>query len=191
MSLQEKNFKAFAGDWRIRDEIQRLVSKYGITIVVETGTNRGASTVVLAEMVDTVCTIEINEKAAKENRHLDEHPRIFPFIGSSPEILKQILTHVLDGVLFYLDAHWPSYWPLRDELKVIAERKMDRSVICIHDCQVPGKDFGFDEYNGQILNIEYVQDLLPLIYEDGYDYHYNEVAEGNRRGIVYITPKEK
>jgi len=190
----QKNFKAFAGDWHIRDEIQRLVTEYEIRTIVETGTNRGVSAVALAEMMGqsgTVCTIEVNEEVWKANQHLVEHSKILPFLGNSPDVLKQILSNVKDHILFYLDAHWHSYWPLRDELRVIAESNVCNPVICIHDCQVPGKDFGFDEYNGQILCFQYVQDLLPPIYRKGFDFHYNEVAEGDRRGVLYITPKGK
>jgi hypothetical protein len=49
--------------------------------------------------------------------------------------------------LLFLDAHWYDYWPLPDELDIIASH-LDKAVFIIHDFQVPGRpDFKFDCYD--------------------------------------------
>jgi len=68
--------------------------------------------------------------------------------------------------LFFLDAHWGSYWPLRDEIKMI--RTLNQYLIVIDDFFVPGKSnpssphgaFGFDVYQGRILNWNYIGDVF-------------------------------
>lgn len=69
-------------------------------------------------------------------------------------------------VMFYLDAHWGRYWPLRDELQQI--RRLPIFAAVIDDFFVPGKSdpaaprglFGFDIYGGAILNWGYIADIF-------------------------------
>ncbi len=110
------------------------------------------------------------------------------WMGNSPTMLENILPTTRGVVFFYLDAHNPDC-PLLDELSRIAKHCPDRAVIAIHDFVVPGKNFGYDSYNGHDLNFDFIKDALPAIYLKGFTYHYNDQAEGARRGIIYIEPK--
>ena len=91
--------------------------------------------------------------------------------GSSQMFLASLLAPELErgrtnSYLFFLDAHWGKYWPLRDELAVI--RRLDKYVVVIDDFMVPGKSnsahphgpFGFDIYKGRILNWAYMCDIF-------------------------------
>ena len=89
--------------------------------------------------------------------------------ASSELFLKSLLKQEAQehhNYLFFLDAHWGKYWPLRDEIKVI--RKLEKYVIVIDDFFVPGKSnpafphgaFGFDLYQNRILSWGYLCDLF-------------------------------
>jgi hypothetical protein len=111
--------------------------------------------------------------------------------GSSEAILAA-RRDALSGkrVLFYLDAHWHDYWPLRDELRAIAGIDGPRPVVVIHDVQVPGRPhLGFDAYHGTPLDLEYVRDGLDAIYHGTCVFHYNDVAAGARRGVLFVQPR--
>jgi hypothetical protein len=93
----------------------------------------------------------------------------------------------VDSILFYLDAHWESHLPLLDELKHIAASGVN-AVIAIHDFYVPNSGFGFDTYHGQKLDFQFIEPYLSAIYPNGYNYFYNTVAEGHKRGLIFIEP---
>jgi hypothetical protein len=180
-------FVAFNGDFYIRAEIEKLCKKYKIKTIIETGTFKGETTPVLAELAKEVHTIEINPAYYHQNHFTN--PKITKHHGSSPEMLTKILGSVKKPCLFYLDAHWYDYWPLLDELKVIG-RDAQNSVIAIHDCFVPERpNLGYDTRKGQRLDFEYISPYLPEIYPKGYAYHYNSVSTGKNRGVIYIYPK--
>jgi hypothetical protein len=71
--------------------------------------------------------------------------------------------------LFYLDAHWQSYWPLRDELKHIGASGLPATIV-IDDFEVPGQpQFGFDvDGGGEITeglkcNLDYIRQALSPV----------------------------
>lgn len=98
---------------------------------------------------------------------------------------------VNNNTLFFLDAHWGSHCPLKDELKVIAKHGL-RPVIAIHDFYVPGEHgLAFDSYNGQALTFDWLGPVFDEIYgANGYHYYYNSEAESTeiKVGIIYIVP---
>jgi hypothetical protein len=61
-------------------------------------------------------------------------------------------------------------------------------VIVIHDFKVNG--LGYDTYNGQELDFDYILPALKECYPDGFSYEYNKQAEGARRGVIFIYPKQ-
>jgi len=188
-----------------------LQKQFGFKTCIETGTHLGHGALHASRYCDVV-TIEINpdfRRQAMENwikagceLGLNCYRnggiggnRIWSYEGNSPEVLRQWFDTRLDGVsphrlCFYLDAHWQGYWPLLDELKVVADFGLKDSVIIIHDFKVPNKPFGYDTWNGQALDLDYVWAGLAAINPD-FDLAYNEeanVADGNPRGILYATP---
>ncbi len=127
----------------------------------------------------------------------NEVSRIVSYEMTSPLALKAILQLFESPefpVCFYLDAHWGAYFPLPDELNVIAHWKgKNKCVIIIHDCQVPGKDFAYDSYNGKPISYETFKDQLAQINPD-FKISYNESYEAKEpghpvgQGILYCTP---
>jgi len=91
--------------------------------------------------------------------------------------------------LFYLDAHWEDYWPLRDEIIEIGKTHYDNCVIVIDDCKVPGRhDIPFDQYKGKECSFEYIQDLLRFVFS-GYEIDYLIPANVQNRAKLVIMPK--
>ena len=171
--------------------VKEIVEEYGITTIVETGVDRGSSTVFFATLVDKVYGIEIMQESIDfaTNRLVDYGLTNVELIkGNSPIVLLSLM-HKIDAskTLFFLDAHWGAYWPLLDEIDTISRNK---GVLIIHDAQVPDRpDFGFDTWNGNILNYDYVKDALT----DWSPTHKVEYSKEHHchmpRGTMYVFPK--
>lgn len=116
---------------------------------------------------------------------------IWSLLGSSEKVLRELLEDkaitIPGPYCLFADAHWNSYWPLLDELKVISDLGLSETVIIIHDFKVPGKPWGYDNHGGVELDIDYVRESLLKI-NPNYKISYNEEAEGNKRGICYCCP---
>jgi predicted O-methyltransferase YrrM len=170
-----------------------LISAWGIRTVVETGTYRGASTIQFARRVEHVVTIEVNAEYFEHVQPaLAEFPNVVSLQGNSAEELSK-LSGLAERVCFFLDAHWPAYWPLLDELRAIRDlvkgkRLLKAPVVLIHDFKVPGHpEIGYDHYAGQDLDWEYVRDAVFSICPE-YRCTTNEQVEGNSRGILRCEP---
>lgn len=173
------------------DEFKKLIQRFAIKKIIETGTYHGWSAIKLAEFGLPVQTIELSKEYYDiANNNIGGISNIEILSGSSPEVLSKILSDKEEGVLLFLDAHWNEYLPLRDELKVCIDKQI-KPVIVIHDFYVPDGNFGFDSYNGQKLDYQYIEDLLPLIYgKNGFDYHYTDKVESVDAGLIYVYPKK-
>lgn len=178
---------AFEGDTYIGSELIKLRDRFKIKYCVETGTQYGASTKALSGIFDNVISIEADPvffSMAGENIK-DENVVLIE--GMSEEVLNLIEP---DNVLYYLDAHGCNIGgcPLKKELTIISGKKHKNVSIAIHDFKVPDKDFGFDSYDFD-LSFEEIEAYLNFIYPKGFNYHYNEEADGAKRGIIYIYSK--
>jgi len=171
-----------------------LASRFDITAIYETGTFHGGSTLILGNMFPNakVFSYETNRNnCIVAATACVSNPNITIRNMSSVDGLQKDVAPNKENVLFFLDAHWGNYWPLQDELNVIASKGI-RPVIIIHDFFVPnakgGAKFGFDRYKGQPLNLNYIKNGIETIYDSGYDYHYSDKVELNS-GLIYVYPK--
>lgn len=179
--------KPFEGDSFIGAEIMKLRDKFSLVNCIETGTQYGATTKALNDIFKYVLTVEADEKLVDDlKKSLPEE--VVVVVGKSQEILKEIES---DDVLYYLDAHGCDIGgsPLKEELESIASHNYKNVVIAIHDFKVPFRDFGYDTYDFEYTHKE-IKDYLKKIYPDGYHYHYNDKADGAKRGIIYIYPPQ-
>lgn len=172
----------FEGDTFIPIEILKLKERFGIKFVFETGSQYGS-------------TLEWFTKNFNHANGCEPNENFYDIAFS-----KNVMVYNVDSIKFlsmfeysgtpliYIDSHWhDTPCPLKDELKLIAELNIN-PVICIHDFKVPNKDFGFDEYD-YALEFSEIESLLPAIYPNGCEYHYNTEANGANRGIIFIYPK--
>jgi hypothetical protein len=183
--------EAFDGDSYIESEIRRLVKLWEIKTIVETGTYEGKTTRALADIGPEVVTIEKDLSAWKLSEHLDEIPNVHRLLGDSDKMLKWLVPMVNRRMFFYLDAHWGAHSPLLDELEAIA-RAPQKPVIAIHDFFNPEhEEYGFDQWDIGSYRLELIEPALDKIYRPGgWVHHFNDSAQGRRRGIIYIEPKE-
>lgn len=182
--------KPFEGDTYIKNEIIALRDKFGLKWCVETGTQYGSTTLELYDVFKNITTIEADEKYWYEANKRFEGLGFRAWLGESQYLLNSII-HLPDNIFYYLDAHGCEIGgcPLKEELKAIADKNHKNVCIAIHDFKVPGKDFGYDTYDYELC-YEEIEPYLKNIYPNGYDYHYNESANGATRGIIYIYPKK-
>ena len=105
-------------------------------------------------------------------RLFDTNMNIKLFHDNSAEFLQRLIDDKVfksAETIFFLDAHWGKYWPLRDELRQIL--RLEKFVVVIDDFFVPRRsnrrqthgDFGFDFYYGRILCWGYIHDLFHNI----------------------------
>lgn len=183
-----RNLQGFEGDIYLKDEVLRLVVKFDISSIIETGTFLGGTTKQFADIVRHVFTIESNQdffqKAKNNLRGLEN---ILMIYGKSEDRLLETIKIATGNILFWLDAHWEDNCPLLNELAIIAESGIS-PIICIHDFKVPASDFGYDSYNGNNLDYDYIKESLERIYNSNFTYYYNTIAIGARQGCIFITP---
>jgi predicted O-methyltransferase YrrM len=177
-------------DQYFKKEVCRLIDKYNIKTVVETGTYEGQSSIEFSKLVDNVHTFEINKRYHDESAELlKDYPNVTQYLGNSAELLCNVIPKIDDEyVLYFLDAHWYNYCPLLDEIRAIAKYGKNKSIIIIHDFKVPGKDFGYDDYNGQAFEWSWVEPEIKKVYGDKFKYYYNTEADGVYRGVLYVEP---
>ncbi len=182
--------EAFTRDPIFEASVRGLVRWFGIKTVIETGTWRGYTARKMAEFVDMVHTIEAHPvTAALARETLAGVENAVVHEGDSGKLLEGIAVRPEAPILFFLDAHWQEQWPLFEELDGIAEYG-EPCVIVIHDCQVPGKDFGFDTYDGKALTFELVKPYLDRLRFKWRHYFNTEVAAGShRRGVLFVVPE--
>jgi hypothetical protein len=209
--------KAFGGDTYLGKEFEKLVKKHKIQAIVETGTFHGHTTKEFAKMVPMVYTLEYKQEFADiARKNLKGVKNVKILVGSSPDTMRELLPKLKGPVLFFLDAHWYRYWPLRDELQAIADTGHKNAVIVVHDFYVPGrKDLGYDQYTPSLtwidylwkggwnrifeklfnitvykrqkLDYPYIKDKVLAI-NKRYKYYYNKRAVGGKRGVIIIHP---
>ena len=182
----------FNGDTFIPVRFLQLAKQFNCKTAVETGTYHGDTTVFLAENFNKVLTIECNNSYLTVAKSKVKSNNVQFVLGST----ERVAVELFDGLpkdescIFFLDAHWGGYCPLLDELDAIAKTRSGKDVILIHDFKVPGKNFGYDVYNGQDFDFAWIKPKLDDIYgESGYAYEYNEEANGSNRGVIYIYRK--
>jgi hypothetical protein len=184
------------GDKTAYEEFKKLIKKYKIKTVVETGTYHGKTTEALASICDNVYSIEINTELYNEvYKKIKDNKRIKLFNMTTINFLKENIPNFIQPILFFLDAHkmereYNTFHlnsinePLLDELNIIGENKI-KPIIVIHDFMVPEKYSGY--------KYESIEPFLTKIYgENNYRYYYNETSfsEEHPCGIIYILPKE-
>lgn len=167
-----------------------LKNKYNIDTVIETGTYKGNTTVLFSSIFDHVYTIEVSDTYYKEvSTKLAQYKNIKCIMGSSQTVLKRILPGLKEKrILFFLDAHWQSFWPLRHEIATIAKTHRDNSVIIIDDIKVPGREeIPFDKYGDNECSLEYVKKELDKAYSS-YSYYYLIPENYDNKAKLVVIP---
>ena len=177
-------------DIYLKEKIAEIIETYNISTIVETGTFEGKSTVEFAQLVPKVYAIELSDKFIKETSdRLKKHNvnNVTLVKANSPDGLRQIMPELdVERTLFFLDAHWNTYWPILDEIATIERNK---GIILIHDFMVPDHpELGYDSYKNQPLDYAFVKDALDAWSPD-HRIEYNSKAYFEVRGVAFVYSK--
>ena len=170
---------------------RQIIFRCDIQQIVETGTYRGVTTEWFAGFGLPVTTIESSESSYEFAKlRLRSRSNVRVHLGNSAEVLAA-LAATMDKTaptLFYLDAHWESYLPLADELRIILPQ-FPSSVIVIDDFQVAGDSgYGYDDYGGdKALTAAYLEQCVGSEVAKYYPSTPAIQETGRRRGCVVLT----
>lgn len=191
----ESGLLAFNGATEMASFFTLLNKIYPIDAVIETGTERGATTQFFASCFKEVHSIELADSAYNSAvAAFKDKPHVHMHLGSSQQVLEKLLPTLKDKtLLFFLDAHWYDYWPLGDELDEISKTHHDHCIIVIDDFKVPGRsDISYDGYNykGEYkeCSYEFVKDKLRNIFSK-YTFHYIIPKNPGCRAKFVAIPK--
>lgn len=169
-----------------------LKSDYPIDTVIETGTCLGATARLFSLLFDQVHTIEVFEPNYQQARALlSNTPNVQCYLGNSEQVLETILPSLKDKpILFYLDAHWHSHWPLLNELEEISKTHRDNCIVVIDDFKVPRRgDIPYDRQGIHECSYEYIQAHLSKIFTE-YSMHFLIPKSAASRAKFIAIPKK-
>jgi hypothetical protein len=172
-----------------------LMNRVAFKAIVETGTFRGTTTEFLATFGLPVYTVELNARfyAYSALRLFRQRHNIHRYQGDSPTFLRDLANNEQfpkSKVFFYLDAHWGEDLPLRDELEIIFTT-WNGAVVMVDDFQVPGTDYGYDDYGaGKVLNMSYLEPIQHLRIHAFFPAAEAKQETGAKRGCVVLCRDE-
>ena len=166
-----------------------IIERTRCEAIVETGTYCGTTTLFLASVGLLVYSGESNPRsyAYSRLRLFRYRDRIRLYEGDSRDFLRLLSrdeTFPRGRVFFYLDAHWSSNLPLREELEIIFT-VWPAAVVMVDDFHVPGTDYGYDDYGAAgTLRLEFLEPLRHLQLAPFFPSMAPEVETGGKRGCV-------
>jgi hypothetical protein len=126
------------------ETIKSVSEKFGLDVLVETGTYMGDTIDILKSSFSEIYSIELDEKLFKRAKKLfKDFPGIKIIQGDSTVILPKLIKKYNKPVLFWLDAHYSGIGtargkensPVSQELKAILNHKVKNHVILIDDAR--------------------------------------------------------
>lgn len=185
---------AFNKDIHVLNTVDHLIKKFGINCIVETGTSGGDTTFVLGEMYPNIeiHTIEVVEDAyLKTKKRLSKWSNITCHLGSSEKVMETLLPELKGKkIMFYLDAHWYDYWPIQDELLLIAKHFQSNALVVIDDFSVPFRNFQCDEYKGNALSLKFIENELLQAFPEPFFFFNENTCLSRAVGKLYLFPNQ-
>jgi hypothetical protein len=135
-------------------EINYLIKKYNIERIVETGTNMGDTAEYLAKNypeLSIITTETVNDFFNFSKKRLKKYSNVL-ILNESSDKVTSIEGKENIRTLYYLDAHWEEYWPLKDEIKNI-----EAGIICVGDFNIGNSLYGYDHYGGIVCDAELIR----------------------------------
>lgn len=174
----------------------KLTESIRFSAIVETGTCYGTTTDYMQRLTRLrVYTVEMSPRPYGYAKiRFMFNARVKVYLGDSRCFLKRLVEEEVihnKQVFFYLDAHWDSDLPLKEEVNTIFENWPD-SVVMIDDFCVPGDNgYGYDNYgDGQSLNIKYLSDNIDIGLAAFFPTIKSNDETGARRGCVILAKNQ-
>jgi hypothetical protein len=184
----------FNGQVHRQDLVRQLFAALDLRAVVETGTHRGTTTAFLADTAQVpVWSVEHDERFfGYSSARLRKHDGVTLIRADSRSALRQLADDdavPVEGVFFYLDAHWGEDLPVVEELDLVFGR-WGRALAYIDDFRVEGDaGYGFDVYApDKALTLDYIR---PVVERFDLSVFFpavpSEEETGVRRGSVLLA----
>jgi predicted O-methyltransferase YrrM len=184
--------KYFNGQIKRQEIFIDIISSFNISEVIETGTFIGRTTGYFAKNLPKaiIRTCELSPQFHElAKRRLNTFNNIQFVCNDSRKFLSNIDTSEKECTFIYLDAHWHSDLPLKEELEIISNIRK-KSIIMIDDFEVMGDSgYNYDDYgHGKKLAFS---DYNIFFKKLGYS-AYSPVATSNdetgrKRGCVILS----
>lgn len=185
----------FNGQIHRQGIFMELIEQLPFKAIVETGTFLGTTTEFLAKAGVPIYTVESSPRsyAYAFLRFYCRRDQVHLYEGDSVKFLRSLASRSdipMANVLFYLDAHWEEHLPLKEELEIIFSSWRE-SVVLIDDFQVPGTDYGYDDYGpGNVLNTSYLEQVEHLNLSAFFPAIPASEETGKKRGCVVLSREE-
>jgi hypothetical protein len=144
--------------------LAEIVQTFKPDIFIETGTYYGGSTIRAASYFKEIYSVELDHKLYQEAKsRTASYKNIHLYHGESSQFLSAIIPQCKGTIVFWLDAHYcgektamaknnpndpEAITPIRNELKTIAQQKLNDCIILIDDIRGFGTEINGTEYFG-------------------------------------------
>ena len=159
--------------------VKKLRADFNLRNFVETGTYDGETALVMSMLFDKVFTCDVKDWKRQPDMYFADN--LIYETKNSPDFLRAHLPEIRTNSMFFLDAHWGAYWPLRDEMSIIFSQ-CEKPVVVIDDFDA-GHGLDFDHYEALKLDMDYVAQSVP----PDYKFCLNPWSYRNR-GVIFIFP---
>jgi hypothetical protein len=173
--------------------VLQIIQCMHLARIVETGTHRGVTTRFLSEHFSgPLATVESDARYFYFARHVLRHAtNVSLHLGSSVDFLKASLPCWQKDdrpTLFYLDAHWENYLPLKEELQIIFEHAQQFLILIDDFCVPHDAGYGYDNYgDGKSLELAYLRPLSQYRFAVFFPTVPSDQETGYRRGCVVLA----
>ena len=125
--------------------LEMYAQRFGLRILVETGTNRGYMVDAMRNRFERIYSIELDQDLClRAKRRVARWSHISILQGDSGDVLPQVLAHISQPCLFWLDAHYMGDvtsrghldTPINKELGHIFQHPVAGHVILIDDARL-------------------------------------------------------
>ena len=164
-----------------RSTIREYANKYtDYRILIETGTNDGATPLALVDLFDKIYTIEINAQTFERNIPVfEKYNNIEALCGDSFFLLPDLMGRIKTPCIFWLDGHGGGgqtcgikETPVKEELECIFRTNLPH-VILVDDARLFGRDPAYP-------TLEWVRDIATT---QDINFKFNYMDD-----IIRITP---
>ena len=97
--------------------VKKLQTDFGLRNFVETGTYDGETSLAMSLLFEKVFTCDVIDWKRRPEIYFADN--LTYETKTSPDFLRAHLPEIRKQSIFFLDAHWGAFWPLRDELSII------------------------------------------------------------------------
>jgi hypothetical protein len=156
--------------------ILTVADLFGLNVLIETGTQKGATIAATLDRFDRLYSIEIYEPSViAARKRFAGHPRVTIIHGDSATALPSLMANIAEPILFWLDGHYSGagtgqgeqHSPIMAEIEHIMKlRPSGRDAIIIDDARLfVGRD-GYPPLDGFLAGVEKAFGVKPLHADD-------------------------